>query len=304
MRPCILLACILLGGCIRDSSITFTHSADPLMVTDGTAYDRAELDLTSLARIAVPKTATVFRSEDARHCRVIMEKTLDFAGHPDKAVSIEETRAKMGCATRTSNDTIEIGTFGEYDTHIEGGAFLHLRISVPVGMEVICRDDLEGPYSISNMALFPEQFPKQQGNSASSAARWRILPVVPLTRVERRKSRMGRWLLRRPSEPRRPARLFQAHRRQTLEAVVAQINFDAGRSQCGCSQDRLGVIRAENDRCPHKFAHEFDLGHANIEHNLAAVGQLIRPFPYWLNANLAKAIAGNEAVDRAGIDEK
>jgi hypothetical protein len=114
-----------------------------------------------------------------------MEKTLDFAGHPDEAVSIEVTRTKMGCATHISGGTIEIGTFGEYDTHIEGGAFLHLRISVPVGMEVIRRDDLEGPSSVSNMALFPEEFPKQQENAASSAAPWRVLQVVPLTRAEK-----------------------------------------------------------------------------------------------------------------------
>jgi hypothetical protein len=155
------------------------------MVTNGTAYDRAEIDLSGLARIVVPKTAIVSRSADAHHCRLIMEKTLGLTAHPDKAISIERTRTKMGCASRISSGTIEIGTFGEYETDGEGGAFLHVRISVPVGMEVVRRGDLEGESSVANIALFPDEFPRQRGNAASSAALWRVLTVVPLTRAER-----------------------------------------------------------------------------------------------------------------------
>jgi hypothetical protein len=184
MKPCFLLACVLLGGCIRDGSITFTHSADPL-VTNGIAYDQAEVDVSGLARVALPKTAKVFRSEDAHHCRLVIEKTLDFAGRPGEAASIEEDRREMGCATRINGDTIAIGTFGEYDTNIEGGCYIHVRISVPIGIEVVRRDDLEGPSSVSNMALHPERFPGQQENAASSANPWRVLAVVPLTRAER-----------------------------------------------------------------------------------------------------------------------
>jgi len=185
MRTYILLACALLGGCIGDGSITYMHSADP-MVTDGTAYDRADLDLSRFTRVELPKSATVFKSADARHCRLVMEKLLDFAGHPGEAVSIAEDRKKMGCAMQTHGDTVAIGTFGEYDTHIEGGAFLHMVVWVPSSVQVVRRDDLDKPSSVANVAVHPGRFTKQDATAARSAGPWRILPTVPLTRAERK----------------------------------------------------------------------------------------------------------------------
>jgi hypothetical protein len=179
-----MLACVIVGGWIRDGSITFTHSADPL-VTNGIAYDRAEIDLSGLARVVVPKTAIVSRSADAHHCRLVVEKTQDFVGHPAERASIVETRQEIGCATQTNGNTIAIGTFGESDTHIEGGNYVHLRISVPEGVEVVRRDDLEGPDSVSNKALNPDRFSKQELDAAPSGAPWRVPPVVPMARAER-----------------------------------------------------------------------------------------------------------------------
>ena len=66
-------------------------------------------------------------------------------GHPPKGFTIDERRREMGCAYRETDGTIHIGKFGEFDSGIEGGTSLSLKVRVPEGTVIARNDDLELP---------------------------------------------------------------------------------------------------------------------------------------------------------------
>jgi hypothetical protein len=53
----------------------------------------------------------------------------------------------MGVAYRREGDSIILGTFGEWDSHIEGGTGIRLRVAVPDGITVKRAPRLSGPES-------------------------------------------------------------------------------------------------------------------------------------------------------------
>lgn len=67
----------------------------------------------------------------------------------------------MGIATHIDGDVLEFSTFGEWDSHIEGGAMIEeLKFFVPEGTIIERGDDLQGEFS------------KAQGFDRKDAAPW------------------------------------------------------------------------------------------------------------------------------------
>jgi hypothetical protein len=118
-------------------------------VENGSAYDKATLDLGKLKRIAIPEGAEVVQGDDGWTIRVFIKKTLDFAGHPPEPMSIRTGRTKMGCATKVEGKTLVMATFGEW-TSKEGGARIKLLLVVPKGVEVERRNGLAGSESAAH----------------------------------------------------------------------------------------------------------------------------------------------------------
>jgi hypothetical protein len=131
-------------------------------VENGSAYDKATLDLGEVKRIAIPEGAEVVQGDDGRKIRVFLKKTLDFAGHPPEPMSIRTGRTKMGCATKVEGQTLVIATFGEW-TSKEGGARIKLLLVVPKGVEVERRKGLAGSDSAAHPA--PGVSPSERGET-------------------------------------------------------------------------------------------------------------------------------------------
>src|SRR5262245_25086909 len=136
---------LFLTGCSGDgdSSVRVDGRGPSDQVENGTAYDRAIVDVGSAKRIVLPDSATVRRTGDDGPVRLFMAKRLAFAGHPPQPMSIRDGRNNMGCATKTEGDGIVIATFGEWN-NIEGGADIKLVAHVPATLTVEQRSDLSG----------------------------------------------------------------------------------------------------------------------------------------------------------------
>jgi hypothetical protein len=59
-------------------------------------------------------------------------------------MSIRDARKNMGCATKREGEDLVVATYGEWDSHIEGGAFMLVLAVVPEGVEVESRKGLSG----------------------------------------------------------------------------------------------------------------------------------------------------------------
>ncbi len=133
--PSFILAALLLGACG--------------MVSNGTVHDSAEIPLADVRTVRVPERAEVEFVESGTTIRAEMAKTLAFAGHPPRRMSIRETAKNMGVATRMEGDLMELATYGEWDSQIEGGAFIELTLVVPKHISVVRGTSLSGPDSVA-----------------------------------------------------------------------------------------------------------------------------------------------------------
>jgi len=136
---------LFLTGCSADGdgSLRIDGRGPSDNVENGTAYDRATVDVGSAKRIVLPDSATVRRMGDNAPVRLFMAKRLAFAGHPAQPMSIRDGRNNMGCATRVEGDGLVIATFGEWN-NIGGGADVKLVAHVPATLTVEQRSDLSG----------------------------------------------------------------------------------------------------------------------------------------------------------------
>lgn len=112
---------------------------------NGYAFDQAFLDIKQGVKIIVPHDAVVVTKQELRYPHISMMKVLQFVGPP--GMTIYEARKQMGCAMKREDETVQIATFGEWNSHIEGGAHLNLVIAVPDGMVVEKRKGLSGEKS-------------------------------------------------------------------------------------------------------------------------------------------------------------
>jgi hypothetical protein len=131
-----------------DKSVEFdTHEmwGNRWSVQNGTAYDRSTVELGAAKSLVLPEGTTIRRGGAAGTVELFMGKTLSFGGHPGEPVSIRRVRAEMGCAVRAEGDALVVATFGEWDTGVEGGAWMRLLLAVvPDGLAVEHRKGLVG----------------------------------------------------------------------------------------------------------------------------------------------------------------
>jgi hypothetical protein len=137
---------LYLTGCSADADPSLEsdrHRAPSDNVENGTAYDRATVELGSANRIVLPDTATVRRTGEGGPVRLFMAKRLAFVGHPPEPMGVRDARMNMGCAVKPEGNGLVIATFGEWST-IEGGADIKLVAEVPGGLAVEQRAELSG----------------------------------------------------------------------------------------------------------------------------------------------------------------
>jgi hypothetical protein len=106
------------------------------VVENGSAFDRASLDVTPYRVLILPDDSEVREGAPEKTLQIFMCKTLAFGGHPPERMSVSGVRKNMGCAVKAEGDTLTVATFGEWDSHIEGGTFMGLLFVVPEGVEV------------------------------------------------------------------------------------------------------------------------------------------------------------------------
>jgi hypothetical protein len=155
------------------------------MVENGTAYDRATIDLGNAKKVVLPDNAVVRRSGQTGKLQLFIARTLSFAGHPPKAMTVRGARKNMGCATHGEGASLVIATFGEWDSHIEGGAYMKIVALVPQVVEVEQRKGLSGPESAGQgkngeSSAIPKDAPDEYWYSSTSPADgWSTVASVP-----------------------------------------------------------------------------------------------------------------------------
>ncbi|HTU21662.1 MAG TPA: hypothetical protein VMG10_26735 [Gemmataceae bacterium] len=157
------------------------------VVENGTAFDRASLDVTPYKVLVLPDDAEVREGALRKTLQIFMRKTFSFGGHPPERMSIRGARKNMGCAVKAEGDALSVATFGEWDSHIEGGAFMGLLFVVPDGLEVRREAGLSGAKSAGRAwdgAYLTKPEDAKDGywyGPASPASGWSAVPDVPDT---------------------------------------------------------------------------------------------------------------------------
>ncbi len=149
------------------------------------AFDQAALDTEKYKKVILPDTAEIRREEKGTELQVFMKKTLGFAGHPPEAMSIRTARKHMGCAVREEDGSLVLATFGEWDSHIEGGAQMGIEVHIPEGVAMEQRAGLSGERSAGREwhgAYLTKPKEVKDGwwyGPASPAEGWQAIPDVP-----------------------------------------------------------------------------------------------------------------------------
>jgi len=128
-----------------DSSIDLSNRFGT--VENGSAYDRAAVNLGDAKKLVLPDDAVVRRTGVPGKVELFMKKTLAFGGYPPERMSIRGARKNLGCAVKVDGDSLVVATFGEWDSQIEGGTHMYLVALLPEGMELEQRKGLSGPES-------------------------------------------------------------------------------------------------------------------------------------------------------------
>ena len=91
-----------------------------------------------LRRIIVPTDAKIVRAK-TQTIELHVIKMLGFAGQPPRPMRIVDWPSHIGVMQRRNSDTLELATFGSWDSHIEGSASVALEIRVPQKLRVVPR---------------------------------------------------------------------------------------------------------------------------------------------------------------------
>jgi hypothetical protein len=154
-------------------------------VENGSIYDGAAIDLTPYKAVALPEAGAIQTAAQDGKLQIFMRKQFSFAGHPPESIYLRDVRKHMGCAVQADGDTLLVATFGEWDSHVEGGASMGLIFVVPDGIEVRRRADLSGPRSVGREwdgAYLTKPKEVTEGywyGPASPATGWSRVPDVP-----------------------------------------------------------------------------------------------------------------------------
>jgi hypothetical protein len=158
-------------------------------VQNGSAYDTAAVDISPYTKLVLPADAAIKRDGEPGTLKIYMEKTLGFFGHPPKSMSIKDARKTMGCACRMDGESLIVATYGEWDSHIEGGRSMRLLFVVPESVDVETDETLAGEESKGRK--WDGQFltkPKDAENGhwhgpVIPSSDWHAIPDVPDTRL-------------------------------------------------------------------------------------------------------------------------
>jgi len=156
-----------------------------LTVENGSAFDRAAVEIGTAKKLVLPHNATVRQSGETGKVQFFMKKSLSFLGHPPEPMSIRDARKNMGCAVKIEGRELVLATFAEWDSHKEGGTRIKLLVAVPKGVEVEQRKGLSGENSVGHE--WHGQYltkPKDAEGGywygpASPAQGWMAVPDVP-----------------------------------------------------------------------------------------------------------------------------
>ena len=188
---------LLCAGCPGPGVVIDTSERIDPCVENGAAYDKAVIDLSDCRGLVLPANAEVRFGAPKGEMRLFMQKELCFAGHPGSWISIRGERKHMGCALTRSAGTVTLGTFGEWDSQIEGGTRMRVVCVVPDGLRVFRRQALSGPASQ----------PNKEGKSAAGrpipkvtpSGKWQRIPDTPDPAYTAR--REGNWGQARSDNP-------------------------------------------------------------------------------------------------------
>lgn len=135
----------------RDGSIVVDEqwSRPDRGITNGSVYDVATIDLAGFKTVRVPTGSQVTREAADGVAHLHMRKALFFVGYPPKPIDLLTARRAMGCAWKADGERLILGTFGEWDSQIEGGAAMSLLLVVPSSVSVEFADDLSGESSLA-----------------------------------------------------------------------------------------------------------------------------------------------------------
>ena len=128
----LIAGCLWLASSFRSSDRSIQPSERFGDVENGTVYDRAAIDLGGVKHVVLPSDVIIRRTGDSGKLQLFMKKTMSFHGYPPKPIRLGDVRSNMGCAFRIEGDTMVVATFGEWDSHIEGGVQLRLVAVVPM----------------------------------------------------------------------------------------------------------------------------------------------------------------------------
>lgn len=105
-------------------------------VQNGTAYDKAAVDLGGYKTVVVPHNVRIRTGVAGRKLEMFMAKTLKFGGFPSEDLDIREVRKKMGCMLKPEGNKLVVATYGEWDSGKEGGTTMKVLLVVPKGIQV------------------------------------------------------------------------------------------------------------------------------------------------------------------------
>jgi hypothetical protein len=145
----------VLANCVSDSSVVLGEKFGN--VQNGTAFDRATIDIGGLQRIVIPAARslaepgtrgrrhagytlgmTIRRGTHAGQIELLLSKRLEFYGHVS-GMDIRTEREKYKVWVKRTADSLVVAIDPGWDSAIEGGLSVSALVSVPVGMKVVQR---------------------------------------------------------------------------------------------------------------------------------------------------------------------
>jgi hypothetical protein len=174
----------------EDRSVVISDRFPPIgevKVENGSAFDRASLDVSPYKVLVLPDDAEVRQGAPDKALQIFMRKVLAYHGHPSERMSVSGERKNMGCAVNAEGDMLTVATFGEWDSHEEGGALMGLLFIVPEGVEVRRQAGLSGEHSAGREwhGVYLTKPKDAKGGywygPASPADGWSAVPDIPDT---------------------------------------------------------------------------------------------------------------------------
>jgi hypothetical protein len=146
----IILAAILLVeiGCAKgDKSLIIKNSFGK--VQNGSAFEKTSILALSDTLLIIPMNAIAEPNDTRDSIKLFIAKTISFGGHPPREIGIQACRNYFGAALKREKQILKIATFGEWDSRIEGAAWINMIITYPTRMKIERRTNLSGDSSES-----------------------------------------------------------------------------------------------------------------------------------------------------------